>query len=347
MSKQSYWESQPLNIIGHQTTDVVSPLPEGFSIKELDTHYLDEIYQLLTYHNLEDEHNIIRFTYSRSFLLWYLKNISDGLLLGLIYQKKLVGTISAIIIEMILDNSILKVPYVNLLCIQKKIRNLGLAAKLIEEMKIRLNRMGYQQGIFASTKKLGNYFSSSQEFVIPINYARLKMVGLFDDPEPIKRFSSNPLHLMTKDDLKVVTFKLNRHLKRYRFRPYLTEDICYRFLYPRKNIAYSFVRRNENGDVTDFVAVYYHRYYCLESKKTLAIAQLALYYHETMTLTELINYLLDKLASYQFDQFVFRTHTKHDDINITKYLTYGRLYYYSYNFEMPLLADEETLIYPL
>ena len=109
---------------------------------------------------------------------------------------------------------------------------------------------------------------------------------------------------------------------------------------------YSFVNRNQQGDVTDFISVYKNYLYCIDKNKVVSVGQLSFYFCETMTITQLVSYLLDKLPSYGIDQLVFRDIGENMKINITKFSTNGDLYYYFYNVAIKETANDSIHFFP-
>ncbi|XWV25728.1 N-myristoyltransferase [Tupanvirus soda lake] len=352
----SYWIDQPFDISNTDTeikiikSDIPKKnveLPNGFAFKTLGTNNLEDIYGLLNNHYIEDDQHIVRLAYSKDFLYWYLKYIPHGFVVGLIYKNKLVGVVTACFVDMIIYGKEIKVPYINLLCIQTKIRKLGLTPLLIEELKSRLCNIKMTYALFTGTNKLTKEFSVSKDYVIPINYPKLREVGfLTEDLTPIPKLDENPLHLMTASDIESVVPKLNKYLSKFNVKPYFTNDSAHHFLLPKKNIVYSFVNRNKNGEVTDFISVYKNYLYCLKLNKVVSVAQLSFYFYDTLTLTQLVSYLLDKLPSYGIDQLVFRNTGENMDINITKFSTHGELYYYFYNVAIKETNSRNLCLYP-
>lgn len=323
-------------------------LPKGFKFKTLGLRYLDEIYGLINNHYVEDANTIIRLTYSKDFIYWYLKYIPDEFIIGLMSKKKLVGLITALFIDMVIYGKKVKVPYINFLCLQPKIRNVGLAPIMINEMKNRLtNKVSY--ALFHASKPVThtNYFCTTKDFVVPINYQKLREVGfLTDDLQPLSKPNTNPLHLMIVSDIKIIVSKLNNFLEKFKIRPYFTDNTVNHFLLPKKNIVYSFVKKDSDNEITDFISVYKNYIYCLDHNKLISVAQLAFYFNETMSLTELVINLIDKLSLYNFDQLTFRNIAENMDINITKFATYDQLYHILYNLNIKDTCPSQLCIYP-
>ncbi|AHA45223.1 putative N-myristoyltransferase [Acanthamoeba polyphaga mimivirus] len=348
-------QNKSISIMTQDITKLLDPLTEkfdGFSIKTLNVKHVDEIHELLNKHYIEDNDHIIRIIYSRDFLYWYLKYVPNNFIIGLMYKNKLVGLITALFVDMIMYDNKIKIPYINFFCIQNKIRKFGLSNILIEELKSRLLKIGVAYSLFTRMNcqnSLDKYFTSTIDFAIPINYPKLKSVGFIPDDEKLMnwKIENNPLSLMVKTDILSVTSKLNIHLQHLSVRPYLTEDSVHHFILPKKNIVYTFVKRDSRGYVTDMVSVYKHYAYILETGKIISNAQLSFYYNETMDLTQLILLLLDKLINYGFDQLIFRNFYDNEKINITRFETNGELNYYAGNISMPITCPNNMFMIPI
>ena len=354
----TFWINQPLKLAENDQSNLeiidLNPevdrplLPDDFELKTLHLGYLDDIVGLINNHYVEDKQSIIRLNYSKDFLYWYLKQVSPGFLVGLIYKKKLVGIITAAFFDIIVYDNLMKLPYVNFLCVQSKARHFGLATWLIAEIKYRLSQIKITYALFTTNTFLSAPFCASKDYVIPINYSRLRTCGfLREDLTSIPKLDENPLHLMMPCDIPCVVSKLNQSMSTYKVKPYFTEDNVHHLLLPKKRIVYSFVNKNDDGEVTDFVAVYHGYHYCLEKRINISVATLAFYYHETMDLTKLITYLVDKLIGYEFDQLLFRDTEDNNNIKMTKFSTNGQLFYYFYNMAIKETKSTELSFYPL
>lgn len=368
----TYWNKQPLDIINDinyndkkdknnkidkndthikiinnnpQLINII--LPNGFKFKTLNVSHLDKIHSLINNHYVCDDQQIVRLTYSRDFLYWYISNIPLGYIVGLVYENKLVGMITSIFIDMIVYGEKLSIPYINFLCVQKTLRLIGLAPMLINEMKNRLVEYGFKCGLFSSNKCIPKSFCSTIGYVVPINYTKLNKIGFLTEREvDIIEIDNNPLHLMNKSDIDQVLTGLNFFMEKLLIKPHFTTESLNHFMLPKKNIVYSFVVKDLNGKITDFVCVYKHYLYCIDHKKMIVVANLAFYYNNSMQLTQLIKYLLDKLRIYGFDQLVFRNTFDNSNINITKFCTQDILSYYFYNVSVHLISASEMCFYP-
>jgi len=326
-------------------------ISSNFQIKTLSLHNFDQIFMLINENYITDQMNILRYSYGKDFLKWYMRLTHPDLIVGLISGKLLVGIVMGIVVDINTENT--KAGYVNFLCIHEKLRKHGLAKMLIAEIEKRINTMGITRIFFHSTNytprdsnnlphsmPYSTLITDVSHYVIPINYAKLKKLKFMEDEETIKSLVSNPLHLIKVSDLHEITNRLNKYVSKTKFHIKFNDITSNLFIKPRKNICYSFANYKNNIPV-DFVNIYKHYYYATEHRELITIAQLGFYYLETMTLTELITCLIDKLHTYEFDQLVFKKVFENDTINITKFSTYDKSTYYIKDSTAPLVNHIE------
>lgn len=352
----SYWQKQPfdvlnecgeIKIIKQQLDNVNINLPDGFQFRILGSHHLQEIHSLIKNHYCTDSQNIYRIYYHKDFIYWYLKYIPPGFVVGLTYNNKLVGLITSTFVDMIVYDKKIKVPFINLFCVQNRIRKMGLGISLMDEMKKRLCDIKLTYALFSTPYSLAKPFCTTKQFAIPINHDRLHEVGFLQEKLTIiPKLESNPFHLLQAADIETVVTKLNNYLSKFSIRPYFTMDSAHHFFLPKKNITYSFVKRNGNNEVTDFVSVYQSYIYCFENQERITVANLSFYFYETMDLTELVMYLVDKLPSYGIDQLIFRNDMENNKIDLTKFEISENQNHYFYNVAIGETAVENFSFFP-
>lgn len=121
-------------------------MPKEYSWVELDMFNekdVEEVYDLLTKHYVEDDGGNFRFNYSREFLTWaltppgYKKEWMLGVRGG--KQNKLYGFISGIPVQIMTHGQQRTMAEINFLCVHNKMRTLRLAPMLIREITRRVN----------------------------------------------------------------------------------------------------------------------------------------------------------------------------------------------------------------
>lgn len=314
-------------------------LPANFQLKTLDVGYLNEIHSLLNNHYIEDKDKIVRILYSKDYLYWYFKS---ALIIGLIHKNRLVGIISASIMNMSIRDEEFKIAYINYLCIQRNIRNIGLSKILIKKLTNKLENMNVLFNTYNEIKY--NLVCKSDQYIIPINYSKLKKIGFLDDPSSITSLKTNPLHLMKITDVSNLISKLSIYMKNFEIKPIINENFINHYLLPKKNIVYSFVKKNSDNEITDFISVYKYYQYCLDVKEILSVAHLGYYFCTSLNITELVSLLIDKLDKYGFDELIFNDMAENRNINITKFESFEKIFYYSSINEN--IESNKIFIYP-
>jgi hypothetical protein len=214
---------------------------------------------------------------------------------------------------------------IDFLCIHAKTRHLNLSRYLIYELVKNLNCDGYESGFFMSRIKRLETAHETKNYVIPINYDKLKKIGfLSEDLEDIP--DTNILHVMTHQYLKDVVDNLNSSFRDAGLAPNFTIEYGHQMLLPKKNIIYSFVK----PDATDFICGYHHYLHC-RGGEVVSVIQLGFYYVNTMCLTELVIHFISRLKHYGIDQLTFNSFWKNDDINLVKFETTDVSYLNVYN----------------
>jgi glycylpeptide N-tetradecanoyltransferase len=134
-------------------------LPGGYEWVTLDitkSDQLEEMYELLKEHYVEDDENMFRFNYSADFLRWALTppHYYADWHIGVRKTKTggLVACITGVPAHMMLYDSKVLLCEINFLCVHKTLRSKRLAPVLIKEVTRRVNLrgmklLGYQDAV--------------------------------------------------------------------------------------------------------------------------------------------------------------------------------------------------------
>lgn len=174
--KHKFWDTQPVpHMLEHkelaegpietkELKDVRQTplqLPEGFewtTIDLSDDKIIQEVYELLKENYVEDSDNTLRFKYSIAFLRWaltppgYVKEWIIGV--RVTKNKKLVGFISGIPVNVTVKGKTTPMAEINFLCVHKKLRSKRLAPVLIKEVTRLINMKLIWQAIYTA----GSYY---------------------------------------------------------------------------------------------------------------------------------------------------------------------------------------------
>ena len=301
MASYKFWQTQPVRHFDEKADEIkedgpirevvpekipqnAAPLPEGYEWCELDMtkdEEIQETYQLLSNHYVEDDNAMFRFNYSQSFLNWALK--SPGWKpqwhIGVRTAKSglLVASIFAIPIELRVRKNAFPVSEVNFLCIHKKLRSKRLTPVLIKEITRRCHLEGVYQGVHTGGVILPTPVSSCRYYHRSLEWLKLYEVGFSPLPpsstkarmisrNQLPNHTSTPgLRPMIARDIDSVLDLLSRYLKRFDLaQEFSREEIEHWFISKEKNeddrVVWAYVVEGEGGKITDLFS-----FYCLES----------------------------------------------------------------------------------
>lgn len=318
-------------------------LEPSIKFKTLNISHLNEIHNLINDNYRKDPDNIIKTMFSKNFLLWYFKYVPKGLNMGLVYKNILVGVVTVIIVDIMIHTQKKKTAYINFLCINSKLKDTELDNYLVDEIKKRLISLGINHDLIIMEKEPETFFCKCVEFVVPINFTKLKGLGFLKEETRLTESLINPLHFLEIGDLEFVIKELNE--LNLDVRIIFTFEFAKHFLIPRENIVYSFVNRDHIGKITDFINVYKNYHFCREKNKLISVANLGFYFHKSLNITQLVHYLLERLVLYDFDQLLFRNMYENETINITKYSTKSQFFYSTFE-KIDLIKNENIFLFP-
>ncbi len=303
MASYKFWQTQPVprfderpdgknaqpdgpikEVVPELVPKEAAPLPEGYQWVELDLtseHEIKEVYELLTYHYVEDDNAMFRFNYSKSFLNWALKSPDwkKSWHIGVRAKgpsQKLVASIFGVPTKLRIRDNVLAVVEINFLCIHKKLRSKRLTPVLIKEITRRCHLVGVYQAIYTAGVLLPTPVSSCRYFHRSLDWLKLNEVGFSPLPPNStkqrmvqrnklpEKTSTEGWREMRVSDIDTVYDLLSRFLKRFQLAQELTrEEIEHWFLdrnkSPEDRVVWAFVVEKE-GKITDFAS-----FYCLES----------------------------------------------------------------------------------
>lgn len=325
MASYKFWQTQPVpkfddsasketplpdgpikEVVPEKVSKEPAPLPDGFEWVELDLTLEDEIkevYQLLTFHYVEDDSASFRFNYSKPFLNWALKSPEWRKSWHIGVRAKgpsrlLVASIFGVPTKLRVRDNVLDVVEINFLCIHKKLRSKRLTPVLIKEITRRCNLEGIYQAIYTAGVILPTPVGSCRYFHRSLDWLKLNEVGFSPLPPHSTRqrmiqrnklpetTSTKGWRAMTEQDIKPVHELLDRYLKRMQLAQAFTEDEIEHWLVnknkPDDQVMWSYVVE-ENGKITDFTSFYLLESSVLgeESKKHDKIRAAYLFYYAT------------------------------------------------------------------
>lgn len=393
MASYKFWQTQPVPRFDETQTQKVedgpikvvepenipkepSKMHDGFEWATMDLtneKELEEVYELLNGHYVEDDEAMFRFNYSVSFLNWALK--SPGWRkewhVGVRASKsrKLVAFISGVPVALRVRQNILKSTEINFLCVHKKLRSKRLAPVLIQEITRRCNLERIYQAIYTGGIVLPKPVSSCRYFHRSIDWLKLYEVGFSPLPSnstkarQITKYhlpssTSVPgLRAMQKKDIIAVHDLLERYLKRFDMAPVFDlEEIEHWLLHDdtaAEQVIWSYIVEDaETKRITDFFS-----FYCLESsvignsKHENVRAAYLFYYASEKAFNAVEEGLKERLNELMYDALILAKKFNFDVFNALTLLDNplfleqqkfgagdGQLHYYLYNYRTATIA---------
>ncbi|GAB7358285.1 hypothetical protein MBLNU230_g2359t1 [Neophaeotheca triangularis] len=280
-------------------------LVEGFEWDLVDIDNKDELqelWDLLYNHYVEDTEGSFRFNYSKKFLAWALKppgwtkewhigvrtkSKDDG------KKGKLVAFISAIPVELKVRGATLKASEVNFLTIHRKLRSKRLAPVLIKEVTRKCFRNGIYQALYTAGTLLPTPVATCKYFHRSLDWEHLYATGFSHLPpgsnptrQRIKynlpsKTSLKGLRPMREADIPQVQKLLTRYVERFSMRQGFSEEELKHLLCSQaaEDVVWAFVVEDAKGQITDFISYYLLESTVLKSQKVETIRAAYLYYY--------------------------------------------------------------------
>ncbi|KAI9771768.1 MAG: glycylpeptide N-tetradecanoyltransferase [Geoglossum umbratile] len=305
--EQAQGEEGPIKMIDpQQVSTEPSALIEGFEWVTMDLaqkEQLDEVFELLTGHYVEDDEAMFRFNYSTSFLDWALK--APGwrkewhVGVRATQSQRLVAFISGVPVQLRVRASVLHCSEINFLCIHKKLRSKRLAPVLIKEITRRCYIEGIFQAIYTAGVVLPKPVSSCRYFHRSLDWLKLFEVNFSQlparstKPRQITKYQlpsttvTNGLRPMQRKDVDAVVDLLARYLARFDMAPEFTkEEVGHWMLHKEapghEQVIWTYVVEDpKSRKITDFFSFYRLESSVIGSKKHDVIRAAYLFYYAT------------------------------------------------------------------
>ncbi|GAB4819366.1 hypothetical protein N2152v2_006412 [Parachlorella kessleri] len=315
---------------------------------------LAEVYELLTYHYVEDDDNMFRFAYSKEFLRWALeppgfrRDWHCGVRVST--TGKLVAFISAIPVTLQANATTLPAVEINFLCVHKKLRHKRLAPVLIKEITRRVNLCSIWQAVYTAGVVLPKPAAECQYYHRSLNPRKLVSIG-FSSLGPrqtmarcikLYKLPEQPatpgLRPMEGKDVPQVKALLDSYLQRYRLYPILDENEVRHWLVMQSGVVNTWVVEGAGGAITDLLS-----FYTLPStvigNETYSELKAAYMFYTVPGSVPLLQLLNDALIlAHQTGHDVFNALDCLENAKVLKELKFGigdgKLRYYLYNWRI-------------
>jgi glycylpeptide N-tetradecanoyltransferase len=323
MDEYKFWKTQPVpkfdeklttfkeGPIEIKTVDEVRkepyPIHSSFEWVTLDLESnseLEQLYELLYDHYVEDHDAVFRFAYSKEFFNWALKppGWKKEWHIGVRVKDtgRLVAFISGVPGDLTIKDKEIKGVEINFLCVHKQLRSKRLAPLLIKEITRRVNLHNIWQALFTSGTVLPKPLSTCRYGHRPLNWPKLNEVGFSSLPIGETKASMNAKmslsnepktkgwRKMEEKDVESVWKLYSSWNKRYEITQIMSKDDIYHWIYGGKQqdgkVVHAFVVEDEETNlVTDFISFYNLPFTVLQNPKHNEIGIAYLYYYASET----------------------------------------------------------------
>ncbi len=323
MSDYKFWKTQPVvafdeKIVHEGPIDSIKKVSdvrsepynllnefEWVTMDLSDEKQLDDVYQLLHGHYVEDQDATFRFNYSSSFFNWALKSPGwrKDWHVGVRVKSngRLIAFISAIPADLRCHDNTFKIVEINFLCVHKKLRAKRLAPVLIKEITRRVNLTNIWQALYTAGVVLPSPASVCRYNHRPLNWLKLYEVGFSPLPDGATKsqmISKYALTTKTKikglremkfEDIESVKTLLSAYLDKFDLVTlFSTEEVEHWFLdnshEADNRVVYSYVVEDpETKEITDFFSFYLLPFTVLHNEQHNGLEIAYLYHYATKT----------------------------------------------------------------
>jgi len=374
----AFWDDQPVPKMNDEVTDtgpietkevsdvretpyVLAGAYEWYCVDLANDQDLDDLYNLLSQHYVEDDDNMFRFNYSRPFLRWAL--MPPGykkqwhLAVRVKSNKKLVACITAIPAKIRVHEDVVDMVEINFLCVHKKLRSKRLAPVLIKEITRRVNLEDIWQAAYTAGVVIPKPVARNQYWHRSFDPRKLVDIGFSSIPRNstiarmihLSRVPEEPtmnIRPMKPEDAGPICKILAEYLTKFKYTPILDEEEVLHWFLPRENVIQTYVKETD-GIITDMLS-----YYCLSSHvignpKHKLLNAVYSYYNvaNTVSWTTLMENAL-VVARKKDNKDVFNCLNVMDNEQFLTDLKFGPgdgyLHYYLYNWKCPKMEPGDV-----
>lgn len=371
-NKHNFWSKMPvsnktnsneiLKLKQNRTySDVPLKLPSSLSWYNIDIDNEKDITDIVNFlnNNYHDKGSDCCFIFNKKILHWFLgyNNDNKKLAIGIKNKNNFVGCIFGLIRRLNLNNKIVNGSETNLLCLDKKIRNLNIAPLLIQELTRRNNYLlRINHSIYTTDLKLPNIIGSCCYLYRPINYKRLLSFNMLDNS--LKQYSDevlkNHFHLirtkvkgkiilLTKDNVNKYVNQCITLLNKKLMKTHVS------YLFDEKLFKHTFINDlskcwiiHSKGAVSDMMSCYYQQAYLKNEKEYITNCNLFYYFNNKNKIENLVSIVINDCIKNNIDRIKVLElfdYNKLKDFNFDE--GYVQLNYYIYNWSCKTLPNDK------
>ena len=265
-----FWETQLVPKFNENNSDKLGPIKSEIKYEDISKEpielpeknmewvlidinkkgELEKIYNFLikNYYEVQE----YKEQYSFDFLKWQFSPIENNphknILLSIQKKGKIIGFFSGLPLKLSVYGKEILTYNISFLCIDSDYRHKKLAEYMFKEMFRRSYLEKVFQNIFVSKLLIPKPFAECTYY-----YANVKdKVKKYK----LKKESSDKFRLMEKKDVKDVYNLISNSQKQFKIYSIFSEEEIEHWFIPIKNVIYSFVKEDENNNITDFTSFY-------------------------------------------------------------------------------------------
>jgi hypothetical protein len=245
--KHAFWDKQPVSRNYSQGGLLTNKRLPEVPMPQLVSHNIDisNLEQRLRVTEFLNNHFIRGYQYTPEFISWAFSNQNhDNLSFLDPRDRRLVGTIAGKSIDLVVSGQREAMSYIDYLAVHRKYRSRRIATGLISRMTANNPH----------TKFIFKIESQPLPFdhVCRFRYYSYHLKGSIAQQELPRQESMepHPLHPLTEKDLPDAYRYYTEQSHAFSLSAQYTQETFRRWFYPRKDIVYTFVRRDGNGQIT-------------------------------------------------------------------------------------------------
>lgn len=257
----AYWDKQPVPKVDTKPGEIeekgkvpkkTTKLPEGFVWSSCS---IKEVHAFLKEHYIGND--TFRVGYTLESLKWI---IDDSTAIRKHDTRELVGYISSAPVRLRVEGDIIKTVEINLLCVHKSCRTIGLAPLLITEIKRRANMKDIWQAVYTAHTLIPTPILKSEYWHRLLDVKRLVKIGFhqtnrmrdaFLDVKGPCKFTWRE---MTQADIPKVTRILQEYTENYIIAPVIDEEYVRRWVLPIRSYV-----DDASDNFISFYEIPYHK----------------------------------------------------------------------------------------
>jgi hypothetical protein len=277
----------------------------------MDTHILDITSLGIVYKFVKENNaniSVIRDRITLEYVYWKMKNAAA--VVAVSYKRKIIAIATVATMFVFVRGEKITASSTNLICYHRKLTNKGYVKKLLDD-KIKENIIGD----VTINQDEGHEIVKTNIVIIPIIGDYLCRAGFSSTniscPSPTV---FNPLRLLKENDVDDMIKKIEYHRSVYNFHTVI-EDIHIRSM---KNLVYTFVN-DLSGEITDLISVRQENKSHLDTKAIVKSAHVTCYVVESMTINELIIFLVGRLKQKGFHQLTYLNVGGYREIEVIRF----------------------------